>query len=40
MLAADGMRVTGALATHYHPDHVGGQMMGLDIEAAWPSCWR
>src|SRR5262245_47276085 len=22
----DGMRVTGALVTHYHPDHVGGAM--------------
>jgi hydroxyacylglutathione hydrolase len=30
--AADGMRVTGALATHYHPDHVGGSMMGHSIE--------
>lgn len=29
---ADGMRVVGALATHYHPDHVGGSMMGFDIE--------
>jgi glyoxylase-like metal-dependent hydrolase (beta-lactamase superfamily II) len=29
---ADGMRLTGVLATHYHPDHVGGQMMGLRIE--------
>lgn len=29
--AADGMRVTGALATHYHPDHVGGDMMGFQI---------
>lgn len=29
--AADGMRVTGALATHYHPDHVGGEMMGYTI---------
>jgi glyoxylase-like metal-dependent hydrolase (beta-lactamase superfamily II) len=27
----DGMRLTGALATHYHPDHVGGSMMGFDI---------
>ncbi|MCB1993966.1 MAG: MBL fold metallo-hydrolase, partial [Geminicoccaceae bacterium] len=25
---ADGMRLTGVLATHYHPDHVGGDMMG------------
>ena len=23
-VAADGMQVTGVLATHYHPDHVGG----------------
>jgi glyoxylase-like metal-dependent hydrolase (beta-lactamase superfamily II) len=30
--AADGLRVTGALVTHYHPDHVGGHMMGWDIE--------
>jgi glyoxylase-like metal-dependent hydrolase (beta-lactamase superfamily II) len=29
--AADGMRVVGALATHYHPDHVGGDMMGYQI---------
>jgi glyoxylase-like metal-dependent hydrolase (beta-lactamase superfamily II) len=24
--ARDGMRVVGALVTHYHPDHVGGAM--------------
>ena len=29
---ADGMAVTGVLATHYHPDHVGGSMMGNTIE--------
>jgi hydroxyacylglutathione hydrolase len=29
---ADGMRVSGVLATHYHPDHVGGSMMGHHIE--------
>ena len=29
---ADGMRVVGALATHYHPDHVGGPMMSYRIE--------
>lgn len=29
---ADGMTVTGVLATHYHPDHVGGSMMGYRIE--------
>jgi glyoxylase-like metal-dependent hydrolase (beta-lactamase superfamily II) len=28
----DGMRVTGVLATHYHPDHVGGSMIGRSIE--------
>lgn len=31
ILAADDMRLTGALATHYHPDHVGGDMMGYQI---------
>jgi glyoxylase-like metal-dependent hydrolase (beta-lactamase superfamily II) len=31
VLAADGMRLTGVLATHYHPDHVGGDMMGFSI---------
>lgn len=31
VLAADGMRLTGALATHYHPDHIGGSMMGVSI---------
>ena len=30
----DGMKITGALATHYHPDHVGGSMMGWEIEGA------
>ena len=29
---ADGLRVTGALATHHHPDHVGGDMMGFSLE--------
>ena len=32
LLEADGMTCTGVLATHYHPDHVGGQMMNFDIE--------
>ncbi len=31
VLAADDMRLVGALATHYHPDHVGGEMMGYRI---------
>lgn len=30
--AADGMRVLGALSTHYHPDHVGGTIFGIGIE--------
>ena len=32
MLAADGMTCVGVLATHYHPDHVGGDLMGWGIE--------
>ena len=32
LLDADGMRLTGVLVTHYHPDHVGGDMMGFSIE--------
>src|SRR3954469_15490189 len=30
--AADDMRITGALATHYHADHVGGKLMSYGIE--------
>jgi glyoxylase-like metal-dependent hydrolase (beta-lactamase superfamily II) len=30
----DDMNVVGALATHYHADHVGGSMMGFNIEGA------
>ncbi|MCA9619219.1 MAG: MBL fold metallo-hydrolase [Myxococcales bacterium] len=29
---ADGMTISGALCTHYHPDHVGGSMFGIDVE--------
>ena len=29
---SDGMRITGALASHYHADHIGGSMMGHTIE--------
>jgi hydroxyacylglutathione hydrolase len=32
LVGADHMTVTGVLATHYHPDHVGGSMMGHSIE--------
>jgi hydroxyacylglutathione hydrolase len=27
----EGMRLTGALVTHYHPDHVGGNIFGHNI---------
>ncbi|MCX4242817.1 MBL fold metallo-hydrolase [Paraliomyxa miuraensis] len=30
--AAEGLRVVGALVTHYHPDHVGGSIFGLEVE--------
>jgi hydroxyacylglutathione hydrolase len=30
--AHDGMKVTGALATHYHPDHVGGDLWGNELQ--------
>jgi glyoxylase-like metal-dependent hydrolase (beta-lactamase superfamily II) len=29
---SDGMLITGALVTHYHPDHVGGEIFGHRIE--------
>jgi hydroxyacylglutathione hydrolase len=32
IVEADGLTVTGVLATHYHPDHVGGSMMGFRLE--------
>jgi len=28
---AEGMQLTGALVTHYHPDHVGGNIFGHNI---------
>ncbi|PIQ97691.1 MAG: MBL fold metallo-hydrolase, partial [Nitrospinae bacterium CG11_big_fil_rev_8_21_14_0_20_56_8] len=27
----EDMKLTGALVTHYHPDHVGGEIFGLSI---------
>jgi hydroxyacylglutathione hydrolase len=27
----EGMELTGVLATHYHPDHVGGHIFGIKI---------
>lgn len=32
LAARDGMRVVGALVTHWHPDHVGGPMFGHDVD--------
>ncbi len=32
LAAADGYRVTGALVTHYHPDHVGGDLWGTPVQ--------
>lgn len=29
---ADDMEVAGALVTHWHPDHVGGDMFGHDVQ--------
>ncbi|MCR9248289.1 MAG: MBL fold metallo-hydrolase [bacterium] len=34
LVEADGLKVTGALATHYHPDHVGGDLFGHSLEGA------
>ena len=31
ILRADGMCLVGVLATHYHSDHVGGDLFGRDI---------
>jgi glyoxylase-like metal-dependent hydrolase (beta-lactamase superfamily II) len=33
LVGRDGMKLVGALATHHHPDHVGGDLMGMcDVE--------
>ena len=32
LLRADDMRLVGVLATHYHPDHIGGSMFGFRVE--------
>lgn len=31
-LEADGMRLSGVLVTHHHPDHIGGSMMGFELK--------
>lgn len=32
IVSGDGMTLVGALASHYHPDHIGGSMMNYRIE--------
>ncbi len=32
LTTGDGMRVVGALATHYHPDHIGGDLFGHQLQ--------
>jgi glyoxylase-like metal-dependent hydrolase (beta-lactamase superfamily II) len=32
--AADGMTITKALVTHFHPDHLGGRFMGMSVTGA------
>jgi glyoxylase-like metal-dependent hydrolase (beta-lactamase superfamily II) len=32
LVEEEDMKLVGALATHYHPDHVGGTMYGLTVE--------
>lgn len=32
VVEADGMRCVGVLGTHFHPDHLGGDMAGWSIE--------
>src|SRR5262245_27468195 len=31
IVAEDGMQLEGVLATHYHPDHVGGDLFGSSV---------
>jgi glyoxylase-like metal-dependent hydrolase (beta-lactamase superfamily II) len=31
ILEADGMRCSGVMVTHYHPDHIGGNFMGHTV---------
>jgi len=32
VIDTDGMKLTGALVTHFHPDHIGGNLFGHTIE--------
>ncbi len=31
IVEGDGLRLTGVLATHHHPDHIGGTMLGFTL---------
>ena len=31
IVESDGMRLSGVLVTHHHPDHIGGSMMGFEL---------
>jgi len=32
VIEEDNMKLTGALVTHYHPDHIGGSIFGMNIK--------
>lgn len=32
LMERDGMRLSGVLVTHYHPDHIGGSMFGMQVQ--------
>ncbi len=32
LAAQEGMKVEGVLATHFHPDHIGGDLMGHQVQ--------
>ena len=32
VVEGEGLELAGILATHYHPDHVGGDIFGLDVK--------
>lgn len=32
VIDAEGLELTGALVTHYHPDHIGGDLLGFKIK--------